>query len=709
MTRKHAYALIAIAVVPALYVLWTGLVIGGTAVTIAIEDYGQAAAAGAAAVACGLAARRGSGGVRWGWLLLGASAACWAAGEIYWAVDEANLGVVVPFPSAADLGFLGSVPLAAAALLLLPFGPPSARSRVHAVLDGLIVAISVSFVAWAVGLGSLESESRLGLLGGLLVVAYPAGDVVLLTLLAMRGARTRGRLHGLLLLLMAAYAGNLLADTGFAFLRLRGEYGALGSFTDAGWIAGFLLLGFAATWPVGAVEEASHEETPEMWELLMPWIGVVSVLAVSGWLAATGRQVGTMTTWLGSLMGVVFLASQFLALQDGMRLIVSSRRTASELYERTAMLAEVIGRAPLGIARLSRDLRFIEANPRLAEMLGVPAQALIGSAFEHYLAADDTTEIRTRAASMAAGRLAHAEVDDGMRCADGRTIWVHRSVTPVLAASGELQYFLVMFEDITSKHQTEEAERANLVELERINRLKSEFMSMVSHEFRTALTGIQGYSEVLMTEDVGRDEVKEFSRDINSESLRLNRMITEMLDLDRIESGRIQIHPERIDLNVVISDATDRARMATDRHEFALQLDPLLPQVEADRDRITQVVANLLSNAVKYSPEGGRIEVASRAFDGNVEVTVRDHGQGIPPEFIPRIFGRYERYEQPGRPQVVGTGLGLAISQQIVQLHKGRIWVESELGVGSSFRFTLPLPAAAPAAAPEPAAPAKVA
>jgi signal transduction histidine kinase len=193
---------------------------------------------------------------------------------------------------------------------------------------------------------------------------------------------------------------------------------------------------------------------------------------------------------------------------------------------------------------------------------------------------------------------------------------------------------------------------------------------------------------------VAPDEVKDFANDINSESLRLNRMITEMLDLDRIESGRIQLHTERVDLNALIAGVAERTQMSTDKHQVGLALDPALPRVDADKDRLTQVVSNLLSNAVKYSPDGGDVTVTTRVVDRSVEVSVNDHGRGIPPEFISKIFGRYERYEGAGKAQVVGTGLGLAISQQIVQLHKGRIWVESALGAGSTFRFTLPLPAA---------------
>jgi len=147
-----------------------------------------------------------------------------------------------------------------------------------------------------------------------------------------------------------------------------------------------------------------------------------------------------------------------------------------------------------------------------------------------------------------------------------------------------------------------------------------------------------------------------------------------------------------LDLNCIIRDVIDRALKSTTKHAIKADLDPGLPSVDGDSDRLIQVLANLLSNAIKYSPDGGEILVTTRVLDGDVMVTVRDHGQGIPAEFIDRIFGRYERYEGNGNHKVVGTGLGLAIAQQIIQLHRGRIWVDSVVGQGSEFHFTVPAP-----------------
>jgi signal transduction histidine kinase len=168
-------------------------------------------------------------------------------------------------------------------------------------------------------------------------------------------------------------------------------------------------------------------------------------------------------------------------------------------------------------------------------------------------------------------------------------------------------------------------------------------------------------------------------------------MITQMLDLDRLEAGKIRLELEGIDLNALVSEAVDRARVSTDRHEVKADLQPELPQVLGDADRLTQVVANLLSNAIKYSPDGGEILVRTRLAGNLVEVTVTDHGLGIPQDFIHRLFGRYERFEDKNAGKIIGSGLGLAITRQIVEMHGGKISVESTIGSGSQFAFTIPV------------------
>ena len=234
-------------------------------------------------------------------------------------------------------------------------------------------------------------------------------------------------------------------------------------------------------------------------------------------------------------------------------------------------------------------------------------------------------------------------------------------------------------------------QRQAVEQLERLNRAKSEFVSIVSHEFRTPLTGIQGFSEMMRDEDLTSEEMREYAGDINKDAQRLTRMINEMLDLDRMESGRMTIHPERMDLNAVIADVADRVRPNAPNHTLTLDLQRDLPQVQADRDRMTQVASNLLNNAVKYSPTGGRITMSTRVEGDQLRLDVRDEGLGIPEDALDTIFERYSRVDSLATKDIQGTGLGLPIVRQIVQLHGGKVWAESELGKGSVFHVVLPL------------------
>jgi len=240
-----------------------------------------------------------------------------------------------------------------------------------------------------------------------------------------------------------------------------------------------------------------------------------------------------------------------------------------------------------------------------------------------------------------------------------------------------------------------EQQRVAVAELERLSQAKSDFVSIVSHEFRTPLTGIQGFSEMMRDEDLTTAEMKEYAGDINTDAQRLNRMINEMLDLDRLESGRMALETAPIDLNAIITEVADGVLPGAAGHPIVLRLDPGLGPVTGDRDKLTQVVVNLLSNAVKYSPGGGEIVVTTRAEGPNAHVLVRDHGMGIPADGLEKVFERFARLESDATRFIQGTGLGLPIVRQIVTLHGGEAWVESTVGEGSVFQFTVPL--AAPA------------
>jgi signal transduction histidine kinase len=375
------------------------------------------------------------------------------------------------------------------------------------------------------------------------------------------------------------------------------------------------------------------------------------------------------------LRGTVDELSKALGVSRGIVAAGESEEDLSVLYEWDAPGVPPVGRGARGIpvakfaARLGRTIvvRDVRDDPRFAE----PETATLS---QRGVIAVAATPIRV--GGQLAGALALSQIDRARE-------WTADDVRLMEAVAQELRVAITAAEAF-------ERQRAAVVELERLNRAKSDFVSIVSHEFRTPLTGIQGFSEMMQSEDLTLDEMREYAGDINKDAHRLNRMITEMLDLDKMESGRMQLHREPLDLNAIVSESVELLRPNAPQHPLSLRLDPLIGEMSGDRDKLTQVMANLLNNAVKYSPNGGEIVVSTRVEGDTAHVVVRDHGMGIPKEALDAIFERYGRVESPATRHIQGTGLGLPIVRQIVQLHGGTVWAESSVGEGSVFHVTLP-------------------
>jgi len=234
-------------------------------------------------------------------------------------------------------------------------------------------------------------------------------------------------------------------------------------------------------------------------------------------------------------------------------------------------------------------------------------------------------------------------------------------------------------------------EAAEARAIRQLDLLKTQFISTVSHELRTPLTPIVGYSELLTMDDYGPAQVREMANEINRAAVHMQMLVDDLLDLSRVEAGRLRLQPQDVQLDELLRTAAHSFESTTDRHEIRLDVPVRLPTFQADRGRIRQVVDNLLSNAIKYSPDGGAITVSVSAHEGEVRVAVSDQGPGIPTDKQSRLFEAFYRVEGALTRQVRGTGLGLAISRHIVELHGGRIWVESQVGRGTTFTFTLPV------------------
>ena len=260
---------------------------------------------------------------------------------------------------------------------------------------------------------------------------------------------------------------------------------------------------------------------------------------------------------------------------------------------------------------------------------------------------------------------------------DGRSVTTLVNGTPIRGEDGRIVSVVVTLQDMTA--------------MEELERLRAEFLAMVSHELRTPLTSVKGSIATLLDPPsaLGPTEMRQFFQIIDSQIDRMHVLISDLLDVARIETGTLAVSPEPTDVAILVGEATNGFRSGGGRHNIEVDIAPDLPWVMADRLRMVQVLGNLLTNAARHSPESTVIRVTAVGQGVDVSVSVSDHGRGIPAESLPHLFRKFSRIES--QEQGGDTGLGLAICKGIVEALGGRIWAESDgPGLGARFTFTLP-------------------
>lgn len=235
-----------------------------------------------------------------------------------------------------------------------------------------------------------------------------------------------------------------------------------------------------------------------------------------------------------------------------------------------------------------------------------------------------------------------------------------------------------------------EAEKEAVAELKKLDRLKTEFVSTASHELRSPLTSITGYAKTLLRrgDDFTEEQRQEFLEIIDKQAKQLARLIDDLLTVSKIEEGKLNLNLHPIDVKVLSEDLVVAMKLRTDRHTFDIAVPDGFPPVIGDESKLTEIVSNLIDNAIKYSPDGGKITVGGETRPGEIVIWVSDQGGGMDPEVADKIFDKF--YQADDRPQAGGAGLGLYIVQELVKAHDGRVWVQSDVGRGTTFYVSLP-------------------
>ncbi|MGH2809638.1 MAG: PAS domain-containing sensor histidine kinase, partial [Actinomycetota bacterium] len=375
---------------------------------------------------------------------------------------------------------------------------------------------------------------------------------------------------------------------------------------------------------------------------------------------------------------------------------ITEKRRAEELR---GLLVAIVESTDDTVIAYSLDGTVQSWNAGAESLYGYPAEEMIGRAFTEIVPDDLLAEAERNLATVARGEKIR-DFETRRKTESGQMVDVSITISPILDPSGKVIGLSSIGRDITKRKRAEqvlkrafEHEREMVQKLQQVDQIKSNFVSSVSHELRTPLTSIVGYLELLLEEEDGAftGAQQEMIGIIDRNSRRLLELIEDVLTLSRIESGKFEISPSRLELKSLV-DEVSRAvlPMLTSRSlEFAVELGDV-KQVMADASQLERVLLNLLTNAIKFTPDGGRITVSAHREGAMVAVSVADTGIGIAHEDQAKLFDYFYRASAAQAMAIPGTGLGLAIVKNIVEKHGGTVRVESEPGAGTTFTFTVP-------------------
>ncbi|HET9994889.1 MAG TPA: ATP-binding protein [Candidatus Acidoferrum sp.] len=347
-------------------------------------------------------------------------------------------------------------------------------------------------------------------------------------------------------------------------------------------------------------------------------------------------------------------------------------RTIRTLTEERNLSSAILGSMVEGVAVVNGSERLVFANPGFTEILGLDVPPQSGSALVEVVR---QTELIEAVRQVLEGEpRVEAEIVTGTL----RQRFFAATVASVRAA--DASGAVIVLHDIT--------------ELRKLERVRRDFVANVSHELKTPLTAVQGFTETLLAGAIDDPQNRiRFLEIILEHSRRLARLTDDLLKLSKMDADRLELEIHRLGVSQFVESCIETAqRPAAEKDlRISVNLQEHLPDVAADRRRLAEVLQNLLDNAIQYTPPGGQIMVSAAADNGEVEFTVTDTGIGIPQADQPRIFERFYRVDVARSREVGGTGLGLAIAKHLVETHGGRLWVESEVGRGSQFHFTVPI------------------
>lgn len=375
--------------------------------------------------------------------------------------------------------------------------------------------------------------------------------------------------------------------------------------------------------------------------------------------------------------------------------ITSRKFSEKQIHESEKRLKSFFASAPVAVIVIDEAQQIVEWNPKAENIFGFTKEEISGKTLSETIIPGQYREAHNRGMhhflKTGEGPVLNKSIEITALNKSGKEFYISLNISNVMIDDRWL--FVAFITDISERKKTEDAlikKEAELLQSKLLDEKKDEFISIASHELKTPLTTIKAYLHVALKKCKDcPEEVSMYLSKMSQLMSKLTFLLDELLDISKIQLGKLNISPSEVDVNIFLEETLNSIQHITNNHQIIIDKNATVKTV-FDPVRLEQVIVNLVSNAAKYSPGRDKIIVNSVVENDEILISVTDYGIGIPGENIDKIFNRFYRVDESDR-QFSGLGIGLFISSEIVKQHGGKIWVESNVGEGSTFNFTLPL------------------
>jgi PAS domain S-box-containing protein len=651
-----------------------------------------------APIAMVVAARMHAPRQRLPWYLVAIGQALFVAGDVITYNYERFFGTEPPFPSIGDVLYLSVYPFLIAGVLMLVRRRSPGRDRAS-LIDSLIIAVGVGTLSWVFLLAPYAHDESLTLIQKLTAMAYPIMDLILFGV-AVRLAVDRGRRPPAFYLMISSIAVLFTTDTIYTLILLHGAYDNTTGMLELGWGMFYLLWGAAALHPsmVDLDEPTAEGDLQHPRRRLMILAGA-SLMAPAVQIVQTIRGEPVDVAVLAVCSALLFIL--VLVRLNGLMVDIGQyRRAERQLREAEAKYRSLVEGLPavVYIAEFGKDGAWTYLSPKIESILGFTPEEWMGQAdlWRERILPEDREKALDAELRLLNG-------DNRMQCEyrivgkDGSVIWIHEEAETLEDDRGQPLNLQGVMYDVTEQKLAEaqlvkalDAEKEAAAGLRLLHEMQNSFLQAVSHDLRTPLTSILGCALTLegslAQESLSREDEHDLIGRIAANSRKLHRLLTNLLDLDRMSRGIVAPNRDDVDVLEIITRVVDES--STETHPIELMTTEPVP-AHVDAAQVERIVENLVANAIRYTPNGTSIWVKATGDGESVLLVVEDAGPGVPVELRGSIF---EPFRQGNEviSHSPGVGIGLSLVTRFAELHGGRAWVEDRDGGGASFRVYLP-------------------